>query len=125
MPPFGLTQAEMDFIHHFRRESLALEVGPAREWFRFNEIYESVMIPLPYNDQENNPRWLDRLYEHPAPEFTPSWSSREEFERRVWAALEAYPKLNDQSYVIPGYQPRIGLEPHSHPSTPRTPPVGR
>ncbi len=106
---FSLNPAEVDFIYHFRRESNALIVGPAWEWLQSRGICDSVMIPLLYHEQETNPRWLDRLYEDPAPPFQPPWSSREEFEARVWEALEAHPKLKNQPYALPGFRPT-----HSH-----------
>ncbi len=107
---FSLTPAEVDFIYHFRRESHALTAGPAWEWLRSHGICDSVMIPLLYHDQETNPRWLDRLYEDPAPPFQPPWSSREEFESRVWVALEAYPKLREHPYMIPGFRRERDVE---------------
>jgi hypothetical protein len=104
LPQFTLSPAENDFIYHFRRESHDLALGPAHQWLRDHGVCPSVMIPLLYHDQETNPRWLDRLDEDPIPAFQSPWSSREEFEARVWEALEAYPKLKEQPYVIPGYQ---------------------
>jgi hypothetical protein len=104
-----LTQAEMDFIYHFRHESSDATIGPAHQWLQDRGISESVMIPLLYSDQETSPRWLDRLYEDPAPPFQSPWSSREEFEARVWEALEAYPRLKNQPYALPGFRSA-----HSH-----------
>jgi hypothetical protein len=110
MPTFQLTQAELDFVHHFRRESHSLDVGPARQWLGDHGIGESVLIPLLYHDQETNPRWLDRLDEDPSPPFQPAWASKKEVEARVWSVLEIYPKLKEQPFVLPGYRPEHYLE---------------
>ena len=122
--PLGLTRAEMDFIHHFRRESLALEVGPAREWFRSNGICESVMIPLLYDDQENNPRWLDRLYEDLAPEFAPLV-----FSGRVRATglggPGSLPETEGSALRHSGLSAPDWPRTPSDPPTPGTPPGGR
>jgi hypothetical protein len=103
--PFVLTQAESDFIYHYRRETERLEAGPAHEWLRANGIYPSTLIPFLYFDQENNPRWLDRISEDPLPPFRPAWSSDEEFENRARMILEVYPKLKNQPYALPGFRP--------------------
>jgi hypothetical protein len=103
--PFVLTQAESDFIHHHRYEASYLVGGPAGDWLRENGIYSSNMIPFLYADQETNPRWLDRLTEDPFPPFKPAWSSKEEFEARAWAALEAYPQLRSLGSALPGFRP--------------------
>ena len=57
---FDLTQAELDFIYHFRRESNSGTGGPAHQWLLTQGITPSTMIPLLYHDQEKNSRWLDR-----------------------------------------------------------------
>lgn len=103
--PFLLTQAESDFIHHHRYESLNLAPGPAGEWLRTNGISASTMIPFLYADQESNDRWLDRIAEDPLPAFKPAWSSREEFEARAAQIVEAYPALKTLPSALPGFRP--------------------
>lgn len=100
-----LTQAESDFIHHYRYEALHLTTGPAGDWLHANGIYSSSMIPFLYVDQESNPRWLDRLTEDPFPPFRPAWSSKEEFEVRATQILEIYPEMKSLGSALPGYQP--------------------
>lgn len=100
-----LTQAESDFIHHYRYESLHLTAGPAGDWLHANGIYSSSMIPFLYVNQESNPRWLDRLTEDPFPPFKPAWSSREEFEAKAAQIVEAYPILKKLPSALPGFNP--------------------
>jgi hypothetical protein len=102
---FALTQAESDFIHHYRYEASYLVSGPAGEWLQSIGIYSSTMIPFLYADQESNPRWLDRLTEDPFPPFKPAWSSKEEFEARAALIVDSYPVLKGLPSALPGYRP--------------------
>ena len=103
--PFALTQAESDFIHHYRSELCHLEGGPAGEWLREHDVFPSTMIPFLYVDQETNPRWLDRITEDPFPPFKPAWSSKEEFEARAAQIVESYPVIKGLPSALPGYKP--------------------
>jgi hypothetical protein len=103
--PVILTQAETDFIHHQRYESLTLTRGPAGEWLRAHDISASNMIPFLYADQESNDRWLERVTEDPLPPFKAAWSSKEDFEARAAQIVEAYPVLTGLPSALPGFRP--------------------
>jgi hypothetical protein len=103
--PILLTQAETDFIHHHRYESLNLARGPAGEWLLAHDISSSNIIPFLYVDQESNDRWLERVSEDPLPPFRPAWSSKEEFEARAAQIVEAYPVLKGLPSALPGFRP--------------------
>jgi hypothetical protein len=102
---FTLTQAELDFLHHFNHEIVVSGPGPAIRWLREHEIFPTVMQSFQYAEQQSNPRYIDRITDDPLPPFQPAWSSREAFHARASEIVGAYPELNQLGSALPGFQP--------------------
>jgi hypothetical protein len=102
---FILTPAELDFLHHINRESVAATPGPATLWLRQREIFPTVMQSFQYAEQQSNPRYIDRITEDPLPAFRPAWSSREEFNARACEIVSVFPELKELGSALPDFQP--------------------
>jgi hypothetical protein len=106
-----LTQAESDFVHHYCHEvvtgmqTLSTERGPAMKWLLDNGIVTTLMQAFEYAEQESNEDFISSITAAALPPFKPAWSSKEEFEARVFEILEIYPKMKKLGSAIPGFSP--------------------
>jgi hypothetical protein len=81
------------------------EKGPAIKWLLDNGIVTTLMQAFEYAEQESNEEFISWITDVPLRPFKPAWSSKEEFEARVFEILEIYPKIRQIGSAVPGIAP--------------------
>jgi hypothetical protein len=113
--PFTLTPEEILHIRHYVWDVSHVNdpdhsPGSACYWLHDHDIFPTTMQPFQLAAQRSIPDWYTWLSEPPPAPFRPAWPSREEFEARARAALDAYPEMKGLGSALPGYRPEHYLE---------------
>jgi hypothetical protein len=110
--PFNLASDEALHVRHYVWDvSHATDPdhtpGPACHWLRNLGIFPTTMQPFQLAAQRSIPDWYTWLSAPPPGPFKPAWSSKEEFEARAWAAVEASPEMKGLGSALPATGPNI------------------
>jgi hypothetical protein len=105
----ALSEDESAFVQHYSREVVtgiqtgSIEAGAAMKWLLDNGIVTTLMQSFEYAEEESNEDFIRWITDAPLPPFKPAWSSKAQFETRVFEILAIYPQLKKTGSAIPGF----------------------
>src|SRR5262245_17747867 len=102
-----MTQREINFVCHYHSELVEAMhsefpvPGPAFLWLEEHKVSPLLLQVFEYAVQESDPDRLHQTAEESLPAFQAPWSSKDEFESRVNALLEIFPKMKSIGSACP------------------------